>query len=200
MLAVIQFILEAALTIGLVLMFIFVIWTVIRGIQVQLLELKFRRHLQNKHFEEALEVIEQSLRISPGDAFLYYQRAKVWAEMGDHQAAESDYTLGMRYGHGATAYAGRAAARYALNHYKEALVDANHAIACSRLWWRGYYERGRVYAALGHYAVALDDFNQAFDLNRLPPADLYLARAETAARLGDEEAAHRDRTKAESLQ
>ena len=199
MLAVVQFGLEAVLTIGLAVMLIFVLWTVVRGFQLQFLEIRYRRHLQNKEYAEALKIIEQSLRISPGNSLLYHQRAKVYAEMGDYLSAESDYTQGMRYGQGATAYAGRAATRLALGRYKEALVDSNHAIACSRLWWRGYYERGRVYTALGHYAVALDDFNQALDLNRLPPPDIYLARAEAAAHLGDEEAAGRDRQKAAEL-
>ncbi len=202
MIALIEVGLWAILIIGMAAMLAFVLWSIVRGFQLQVMEIQFRRHLQNEDYQSALLTIQQSLRINPLNGLLYCHRAKVYSAMGDYNAAESDYTQGLRYGQGGSAsssYAGRAAARLELGRYKEALIDANHVIACNRLWWRGFYERGRVYASLGHDMVALDDFNQALSLNRFPPPELYLARAETALKLGDDEAAGRDRQKAAQL-
>ncbi len=184
---------------GLFLIAVLMLVATVRGFQLQLLEIKLRRQMIAKDYPAALETVARALKINPTGALLYHQRAKIQAEMGDYLSAEADYTHGLRFTQGATAYAGRAAVRLALGRTKEALIDANHAIACSRLWWRGYYERGRVYAALKHYAVALDDFNQALELNRLPPPEFYLARAEAAAHLGDTEAAATDRQRAAEI-
>ena len=198
----IRILLWAVLSVGLAVMLAFVGWTILRGFQLQLLEILYRKQLHHQDFQGALQTIQRSLRISPSDALLYQQRARVYTQLGDLEAAETDYTQGMRYGQGTSAstnYVGRAAVRFELGRYQEALVDANHAIACSRLWWRGYYERGRVYAALDHPAIALEDFNQAFELTQQPPAELYLARAEAATKLGDQTTAEQDREKAAQL-
>ncbi|HEX2914917.1 MAG TPA: tetratricopeptide repeat protein [Chloroflexia bacterium] len=194
-----QVLFYVALSLGLGLLTFFVLWAMLRGVQLQILELRMRRQLNQKDFEGALVTIGQALRLNPAGGSLYYQRAQLYTQMGDFLSAEADYTHVLRFSQSATAYAGRAAARLKLDMTKEALVDANHAIACSRLWWRGYYERGRVYATLGHYSIALDDFNQALDLNRTPPSELYLARAEAADHLGDSETAGRDRQRATEL-
>lgn len=199
MLGWLQLPLYAALCVGLAIITAFVLLAILRGFQLQWLELRFRRQQASKDYQAALETINLALRFNPSAASLYHQRAHIYAQIGDFTSAETDYTHGMRFAQGATAYAGRAAARLALGRTKEALIDANHAIACSRLWWKGYYERGRVYASLGHYAIALDDFSQALELNRLPPPEIYLARAEAASHLGDSEAAGRDRQRAAEL-
>jgi tetratricopeptide (TPR) repeat protein len=183
MLEWVQPLLYAILCIGLVIMTGFILVAMVRGLQLQIIDFRFRRAMSAKSWAVALDIISRALKISPTSPLLYYERAKVYTELGQYEAAEADYTHGMRYSQGATAYAGRAAVRLALGRTKEALIDANHAIACSRLWWRGYYERGRVYAALGHPLVALDDFNQALELNRMPPPEILQARAEVSALL-----------------
>lgn len=192
MLEWVQKLLYAVLCIGLVVMTIFILTALIRGIQLQFLDLRYRRQMAAKNFPAALAFIERALKVSPTNPMLYYERAKIHTELGDYEAAESDYTHGMRFSQGATAYAGRAAVRLALGRTKEALIDANHAIACSRLWWRGYYERGRVYIALGHPGVALDDFNQALELNRMPPPEIIKARADVTALLEKSQLASND--------
>ncbi len=184
---------------GLALVTLFIVMATIRGCQLQWIEIRFRRQFATKQYDEALNTLDQALKLNPTNPIYYHQRAKIHAELDDFLSAEEDYTHGMRFAQGATAYAGRASVRLALGRYKESLIDANHAIACSRLWWRGYYERGRAYAALGHYAIALEDFNQTLELNRVPPPEVYLARAEAATHLGDTETAGRDRLRAEEL-
>lgn len=156
------------------------------------LESRFRRQLQGAEYQAALATISQALVLDPSAASLYQSRARVYYELGDYFSAEADYTQSMRFSQGATSYAWRAASRLALGETRRALIDANHAIACSRLWWRGYYERGRVYATLGHFAIALEDFDQAFELTRQPSAELYLARAEVRRQLGHLEEARHD--------
>lgn len=156
------------------------------------LETRFRRQLQAGEYRVALSTISQALNLDPAAASLYQSRARVYYELGDYFSAEADYTQSMRYSQGATSYAWRAAARLALGETRNALIDANHAIACSRLWWRGYYERGRVYTALGHLTIALDDFDQAFELTRQPTAELFLARAEARRQIGRREEARKD--------
>lgn len=156
------------------------------------LETRFRRQLLAGEHQAALSTISQALNLDPCAPSLYQNRARIHYELGDYFSAESDYTQGMRFSQGATAYAGRAAVRLALGETRSALIDANHAIACSRLWWRGYYERGRVYGALGHHEIALDDFEQAFELNRSPNAELFMARAESHRQLGHQAEARKD--------
>lgn len=195
----VQVSLYITLCLGLLLVTVLVLVAALRGFQLQWLEVRFRRETARKNYEMALASIGQAIKLNPTNPHFYHQRAKLYAELGHLQMAEEDYTTGMRFSQSATAYAGRAAVRLQLALTKEALIDANHAIACSRLWWRGYYERGRVYAALGHYEVALDDFNQALELNRLPLPELYLARAEAASHLGDTEMAGRDRQRAAEI-
>lgn len=185
----VQILLYAVLCLGLLVMTVFIIIAMIRGVQLQLLDFGYRRHLAAKNFSAAMALIDKALKVSPTSPMLYYERAKVFTELGDYESAETAYTQGMRYSQGATAYAGRAAVRLAMGRPKEALIDANHAIACSRLWWRGYYERGRVYVALGHPNIALDDFNQALELNRMSPPEIIKAKAEVSALLEDSRSA-----------
>ncbi len=196
MTAILQFMLYAGLIAGLLVITIYVLIGCWRGFELQMLDIRLRRQLANKDYNAALSTIQQKLKLQPADAYFYFQRARIFALTGDFNSAETDYTFGMKFSQGAVAYAGRAAARLSLGRLREALIDANHTIACSRSWWRGYYERGRVYKALGHYKVAIEDFNQAIELNRWSPPEIFLERAAAADFLGDMEAARRDRQRA----
>jgi tetratricopeptide (TPR) repeat protein len=178
-----QLVLYALLTVGSLLTGFYIILAVIRGFQLQVLEIQLRRQVALKNYPLALATLQKTFRLNPSHADIYFQRAKIYAALGDFDSAEADFTAGLKFTPNAPAYAGRAAARLALGRPGEALVDANHVIACSRLWWRGYYERGRVYHALGYFQIALDDFDQAFSLNRQAQADILAARTEAAGRL-----------------
>ncbi len=178
-----QFVLYALLALGSLITGFYIILAVIRGFQLQILEIQLRRQLALKNYPLALATVQKTFRLNPSHADMYFQRAKIYAALGDFDSAEADFTAGLKFTRNAPAYAGRAAARLALGRLDEALVDANHTIACSRLWWRGYYERGRVYKTLGYFQIALDDFDQALSLHRQSPAEVLAARTETAARL-----------------
>ena len=171
----------------------------VQRVRLYRLEARFRRQFQAGDYKSALANISLALSLDPCSALLYHNRARLYYELGDYFSAEADYTQGVRFSQGATSYVGRAAARLALGETRRALIDANHAIACSRLWWRSYYERGRVYIALGHYPIALEDFQQAFELTRQPTAALFLARAEALTRLGRQPEANQDYTAALKL-
>jgi tetratricopeptide (TPR) repeat protein len=178
-----QFVLFALLIVGSLITGFYIILAVIRGFQLQILEIQFRRQVALKNYPLALAILQKTFRLNPSHAEIYFQRAKIYAALGDFDSAESDFTAGLKFTRNAPAYAGRAAARLAMGRATEALVDANHVIACSRLWWRGYYERGRVYNELGYFQIALDDFDQALSLNRQTQAEILTARTDTAVRL-----------------
>jgi tetratricopeptide (TPR) repeat protein len=192
MIGLLQFFLYALLILGGLVVSYYVMLAIIRGFQLQVLELQLRRQIALKNYPLALATLQQAFRINPTHADIYFQRAKIYAALGDFLSAEADFTAGLKVTRNAPAYAGRAAARLRLGRTNEALIDANHVIACSRLWWRGYYERGRVYQALGHFQIALDDFDQALELNRLEPAEILLARSEASTQLVASRAVQRD--------
>ncbi|MBN9389351.1 MAG: hypothetical protein J0I20_15085 [Chloroflexi bacterium] len=164
-----QVILYALVIVGSLITGFYLILAVIRGFQLQVLEIQLRRQVALKNFSLALATIQKIFRLNPSHADLYFQRARIYAALGDFVSAEADYTAGLRFIRNAPAYAGRAAARLALGRLDEALVDANHVIASSRGWWRGYYERGKVYNALGHFQIALEDFDHALTLTHSQP-------------------------------
>lgn len=192
MIELLQFFLYALLILGGTVVSFYVVLAVVRGFQLQVLEIQLRRQIALKNYPQALAIIQKAFRLNPAQADNYYQRAKIYTALGDYHSAEADYTAGLKFSRTAPAYAGRAAVRLALGRDHEALVDANHAIACSRLWWRSYYERGRVYSALGHYQIALDDFDHALELNRVSQAEILLARSEAQDRLENAGAAPQD--------
>ena len=182
-----QFVLYALLAVGSLLTGSYVILAVIRGFQLQVLEIQLRRQVALKNYPSALVTLQKTFRLNPSHTEIYFQRAKIYAALGDFTSAEADFTAGLRFNRNAPAYAGRAAARLALGRPSEALVDANHVIACSRVWWRGYYERGRAYNALGYFEIALEDFDQALHLNRQTQAGILAARSEAAAQLNQDD-------------
>lgn len=175
-----QFVLYALLLAGSLLTSLYIILAIIRGFQSQVLEIQYRRQVALKNYSLALATLQKIFRLNPSHADLYFKRAKIYAALGDFVSAEADFTAGLRFIRNAPAYAGRAAARLALGRFDEALVDANHVIATSRTWWRGYYERARVYQALGHFEIALDDFDHALTLTHSQP-EIAAARTETLA-------------------
>ena len=164
-----QVILYALVIVGSLITGFYLILAVIRGFQLQVLEIQLRRQVALKNFSLALATIQKIFRLNPSHADLYFQRARIYAALGDFVSAEADYTAGLRFIRNAPAYAGRAAARLALGRLDEALVDANHVIASSRGWWRGYYERGKVYNALGHFQISLEDFDHALTITHSQP-------------------------------
>lgn len=175
--------LYALLALGGLLIGLYFVAAVVRGFQLQVLEIQLRRHLALKNYPQALALLQKTFRLNPSHSEIYFQRAKIYAALGDYGAAEADFTAGLKFIRNAPAYAGRAAARLALDRPGEALVDANHVIACSRLWWRGYYERGRAYNALGYYEIALEDFDHALTLNRQAQPEILAARQKATTHL-----------------
>lgn len=135
----------------------------IRGLRVYRLKEDFNRAFAAKDYQNALFLINRALELQPSAAELYHLRARLHHEMGNYAAAESDCTRSLSYYHTAGAYLDRAAARLALDQARKALLDTNHAIACSRFWWRCYFMRAKVYLALGHPKVALEDLEQAIE-------------------------------------
>lgn len=179
-----QIVLYALIIVGSLITGFYIVLAVIRGFQLQVLEIQLRRQVALKNYTQALAILQQTFRLNPSHAELYFQRARIYTALGDFFSAEADFTAGLRFIRNAPAYAGRAASRLALGRPDEALVDANHVIASSRNWWRGYYERGRVYNALGYFQIALEDFDHALALSQSQP-EIEAARKETLARLAE---------------
>ncbi len=163
------------------------------------LEAKLRLQFLAKDYPVALSTISQALRLDPCSVSLYQTRARVYLELGDYLSAELDYSRAIRFNQNATSYAGRAASRLGQNNPAQALLDANHAIACSRTWWRGYFERGRAYILLGYYQLALEDFEQVLEFNHNPGGDFFIARAAAYQGLQNSEAARLEVVNAQNL-
>ena len=127
----------------------------------------FRQQMNQGLYYDALETIKQAISINRFDGQCYLQQAQAHIKLRDYLAALNDYNLALRHsrsGDEATAYAGRASVYCCLEKYKDALIDANHAIACNRHAWFTYVARGHAYLGLGHYKVGLEDFEQAQQL------------------------------------
>lgn len=144
-------------------MYIMMLFVTARGFKVRRLELIFQRALKAKEYEKALQAINEALNLQPQSPELFQQRARLHMAMGNYTAAESDCTNSLAFYQVASAYLDRATARLSLDKARDALIDANHAIACSRYWWKCYFLRAKTYLALGHPKVALQDLEQAIE-------------------------------------
>jgi tetratricopeptide (TPR) repeat protein len=136
---------------------------IIRRVFLYRLERCYKLAMQAKNYPYAVEIMSLALHRTPHMSFYLQNRGRARYEMGDFSGAEEDYTNCLVLNQNASAYLDRAMARMAQDRMAEALVDANHAIACSRFWWRCYFVRARVYFALTHYNVALGDLEQAIE-------------------------------------
>jgi tetratricopeptide (TPR) repeat protein len=140
-----------------------VLFVMVRGFKVRRLEGVYHRALKSKEYDKALTAINTALDMQPQSPELYQYRARLYIALDDYTAAEADCTRSLTFYQAASAYLDRAQVRLSLDKAKEALIDANHAIACSRYWWKAYFMRAKTYAALGHRNVALNDLEQALE-------------------------------------
>jgi tetratricopeptide (TPR) repeat protein len=146
--------------IGVHLMIFFVL---LRGYRVRRLEGIYQRAFKAKDYPKAMSAINAAIEMQPQSPELYQQRARLFLALDNYAAAEADCTQSLTYYQAASAYLDRAHARLSQNKAKDALIDANHAIACSRYWWKPYFMRAKTYIALGHPAVAISDLEQALE-------------------------------------
>src|SRR5437868_12100203 len=93
----VQVSLYVGLCLGLLLITVLVLIAALRGFQLQWLEVRYRREAARKNYEEALAAIGRAIKLSPTNTHFYHQRAKLYAELGNLQMAEENYTNGMRF-------------------------------------------------------------------------------------------------------
>jgi tetratricopeptide (TPR) repeat protein len=141
-----------------------VLFIMARGLKVRRLEGLYQKAFRAKDYPKALIAINSALELHPQSPELFHYRARVYLAQGDYAGAEADCTRSLTFYQAASVYLDRATARLSLEKPEDALIDANHVIACSRYWWKGYYIRAKAYLALGHPNVALYDLEQAIEL------------------------------------
>jgi tetratricopeptide (TPR) repeat protein len=155
----------------------------VRRFYLYRLERGFRLAIQKKDFNVAVKLMDNALEYSPGNSLYLRNRARARFESGDLAGADEDLTHCLLGDQQAISYIDRVEVRLAQKRYPEALVDANHAIACNRFWWRSYLTRSRVYFALQHYNVALDDLEQAIEYGASQQPETRQLSAEIRSRL-----------------
>jgi len=136
---------------------------IVKRVWLYRLERGYRLAMRVKEYDRAVSFMNQALDFSSATSLYLQNRARAHYEAGDYARAGVDYNRCLAIYQSASLYLERAMVWLAQGLTSEALVDANHAIACSRFWWRCYFVRARVYFALNHYAVALDDLEQAIE-------------------------------------
>ncbi len=136
---------------------------IVKRVWLYRMERGYRLAMRSNNYDRAVSFMNQALDFSPATSLYLQNRARAFYEAGEFAKAEADYTTCLIIYQSASIYLERAMVWLAQGLTSEALVDANHAIACSRFWWRCYFVRARVYFALNHYTVALDDLEQAIE-------------------------------------
>jgi len=146
-----------------------------------------------------LKGYNEAVRLNPGDAQAYYNRAIAYHGLGLHQRAISDYDEALRLKpKSAYAYNQRSVAHYKLGDLETALDDLNEAVRLDPQFAEAYNNRAMVYDKLGEFQLALYDLDEAVRLDpQLPEA--YLNRATVHIKLGEPQAAVADLNQAVQL-
>src|ERR671926_260831 len=107
MIGLLQIFLYALLILGGLVVSYYLGLAVVRGFQLQVLEIQLRRQLALKNYPLALATLQRAFQLNPTHADIYFQRAKVYAALEDFVSAEADFTAGLKFIRNAPAYAGR---------------------------------------------------------------------------------------------
>ncbi len=140
--------------------------------------------LLDKHFQQAVDACDASLRINPDNAQVHRFKVVALLELKRFQEAAESCDLYLKAGHKSTELLGlRGLAKFKRNDYRGAIEDYTLALADQprESVWHG--RRGWSYLASGAYQMARRDFDEAI---RLDPssADAYCGRGSTLAALG----------------
>lgn len=117
-------------------------------------------------FDLEMKKLNNLIKLGSKDADAFYNRGWLYAQKGDLQQAERDYTQAIELNpeHG-DAYYNRGLAYVKMKRYAEAVNDFTQAIRLNPRAYDAYCNRGNAYHHLGKYDLALRDYNTALRIN-----------------------------------
>lgn len=117
--------------------------------------------------EKAIVEFDEAIRVDPELALAYYNRAQVYFETGQFDAAKKEYDQAISLEpESILFYTQRGNAYLALGEYDLAVQDQNRAINLDPKFALGFYNRGGAYAVLDRRDEAIQDYIQAVALDR----------------------------------
>jgi len=115
--------------------------------------------------EQAVEALNQAIKLDPNDAFLYYWRARVWQTSDNVEQALADFTEALTHAPEKAAFYYDRGRLYQANEYcQEAIQDFSSALAFAPDNAEYAFARGQAHAALFDTDNALRDFTRAITL------------------------------------
>jgi tetratricopeptide (TPR) repeat protein len=118
--------------------------------------------------EQAIQVYDEAIRLTPEDADIYYNRGLAYGLLGHYERAIDDYDEVIRLNpEHADAYYARAVIWNELGQTQKAIDDYDKAIRCTQ-YPKAYYNRGLLYRKLGRSLEAKRDIAKAKELG-FPP-------------------------------
>jgi tetratricopeptide (TPR) repeat protein len=145
--------------------------------------------IEVRHYDDALNDLEQAVATADGDAQLLILRGRVHRYDGKHQAAVQDFSAALEIApENGEAYAGRGLAQLERGRVQDALSDCDMAVTFAPEHAPAYLCRARAYLRLGQPVQVSTNVSQALELDP-DMADAYFVRAQLAEEAGDIEAA-----------
>ncbi len=122
--------------------------------------------IQRQEYDNAIDVLDKSIELSPRFALSYYYRGYAYLRKGDFNRAILDFEKSISLDPNLSdAYAGLALADVKLRDYKRAIEAATKAIMLNPQDSVSYYNRGVAYSNLKEYEEAYRDFDAAVSLD-----------------------------------
>ncbi|MGD0277872.1 MAG: tetratricopeptide repeat protein [Smithella sp.] len=116
--------------------------------------------------QEALEHLNESIRIKPDYDDAYSYRGIIFAKLGNNQLAIEDINKAIGLNpNNSIAYINRGIIYSALGQYQQAVESYNDAIRLKPDCAGGYYNRGILYNYLGQNQSAIEDINKTIQLS-----------------------------------
>jgi tetratricopeptide (TPR) repeat protein/predicted nucleic acid-binding Zn-ribbon protein len=160
-------------------------------------------HIESDHIRSTDPVLLQALvdqldypALGLATAMAYFTRAAIHYELGNSEAAVTDYADALQLNHyDALAYNNRGLIYYELGDFRRSIADFNQAIALEPDNATIYANRGTVLAEIGEYQGAIADYTSS--LERCPTDNTtYNNRGLLYSRVGDRQRAIADYTAA----
>jgi tetratricopeptide (TPR) repeat protein len=141
-------------------------------------------HAEQGEFERAIEELTETVRLAPGNADAFRERAALALRRADARRAVDDFTRALELQPGtAAAHMGRGQAHLKLGRLDQAIGDFTEAGRLAPWDWQPCYRRGLAHAARREHEQAVADFTEAIRLAPDQP-DAYLQRALAYTQLG----------------
>ncbi len=131
---------------------------------------------------ERIDILSESVRESPDDASLYWQRGELYRNHGEAALAEADFRRALVIDPALdVVYLGLAVLHLENGDPQAALQDLSYVALAEAGNGEGLKIRGRAHAALENYEQAVKDYDRALAVDPAPRPDDFLERARFAS-------------------